>query len=263
MNTQTRPLASRRSFRASGLTAAVFAAVAGASACASSAKADTINLGMTIRDLTPSTNPDFQYVIANDKGLVAPTLGADGTPTYIGPISGTVTTHGPDTFFSWYHDVPGTNMTTTIPITLDNGQPGPGGVYTYSNTSFFPIDNQLLGNYGNSGHNYHFTAQMHAQFTQQPGLTFSFTGDDDVWVFINKQLVIDLGGVHGAQSASVNLDTLGLTTGQVYDFDFFFAERHTTESNLTISTSIVLVPTPGVAALAALGVPMITRRRKR
>jgi fibro-slime domain-containing protein len=82
--------------------------------------------------------------------------------------------------------------------------------------------------------------ELHSSFTYVGGETFSFTGDDDVWVFINNELVIDLGGVHAAMSDSVDLDTLGLIVGETYDFDLFFAERHTTESNFKAETTIVL-----------------------
>lgn len=36
--------------------------------------------------------------------------------------------------------------------------------YVYSNANFFPIDNRLLGNYANSGHNFGFTTEVHTQF---------------------------------------------------------------------------------------------------
>ena len=74
--------------------------------------------------------------------------------------------------------------------------------------------------------------------------------------------MIDLGGVHTAQSASVNLDTLGLTAGQNYSFNLFFAERHTTLSNFSMQTSIQLVPAPGASGVLAIGALVAGRRRR-
>ena len=48
------------------------------------------------------------------------------------------------------------------------------------------------------------------------GQTFYFTADDDLWVYINNQLVIDLGGLHPPLEKNVNLNDLGLTVGQDY-----------------------------------------------
>jgi fibro-slime domain-containing protein len=81
-------------------------------------------------------------------------------------------------------------------------------------------------------------------FTYNGGEVFSFSGDDDVYVYINRNLAIDLGGVHGPEQLSVNLDTLGLTIGQDYSLDVFQAERHTVGSTFRMDTTLQLVATP-------------------
>jgi fibro-slime domain-containing protein len=196
----------------------------------------------TVRDFSQS-HPDFEYVIAVDPGIVQSMLGGDGKPVYAGGTSGTTT--GQANFDQWYRDVAGVNLSIPIEIGLtDQGD----GTYVYDDPAFFPIDGQGLGDEGNA-HNYHFTLELHTQFTYQGGEVFTFRGDDDLFTFVNGRLGIDLGGVHGPLEGSIDLDAmagaLGIVPGGTYDLDFFFAERHTSESNFRIETTIGCFHPPG------------------
>lgn len=224
----------------------------------STAAAHEIKLTGTVRDFKDS-HPDFQTTIANDTNYVSNTLGMDGKPVYIGG-AGTATTSGAANYNQWYNDVPGINMSAPIDLILTNNQATPGGLYSFSDTTFFPIDNQLFGNQGRS-HNYHFTMELHTAFVYEPGLNFNVTADDDLIIFINGQKVLDLGGIHPPLSASYQVDNLGLTVGQTYSFDLFFAERHTTQSTLEFCTNIQFVPEPATMVLAAVGALAAARRR--
>jgi fibro-slime domain-containing protein len=76
------------------------------------------------------------------------------------------------------------------------------------------------------------------QYHAGGGAKLDFLGDDDVWVFVNGKLAIDLGGWHPPQQGSVTLDTsaalLGLVDGQIYELAVFHAERRTTGSSFRI-----------------------------
>lgn len=233
------------------------------------ANATPITLTGTVRDFNSynttyngvAGHSDFEHYLGDDRGIVQTTLGADGRPVYdAGNSNPTVTSAA--SFYQWYHDDPSVNMTGTFDITLNQITPT---TYQFSSNSFFPIDGQLLGQ-TTIGHNFGFTTEFHTMFTYNTANndTFAFTGDDDVFVFINNQLAIDLGGVHGAESNSVDLNLIasnfGLTDGQDYKLDVFQAERHTSGSNFTMTTSLQLetapsgnVPEPASLALLATG----------
>ncbi|RMG98765.1 MAG: fibro-slime domain-containing protein, partial [Deltaproteobacteria bacterium] len=189
-----------------------------------------------IRDFHAS-HPDFESYIGSDPGIVQPDLGPNKKPVYAGQ-AGNPSTSGQANFDQWYNDVPGVNFPIDDAIQLTETMPGQ---WVFDDQSFFPIDGQGFGNEGNV-HNYHFTLELHTTFTYKGGEVFTFRGDDDVFVFMNGKLAIDLGGVHPPQQATIDLDAeaanLGLVVGNTYDLDLFFAERHTTQSSFRIETTI-------------------------
>jgi len=154
-----------------------------------------------------------------------------------------------ETFRQWFRDVPGVNASKAVSIELVREEGTDRYVFddradeTYSSRGgFFPLNDELYGNYQN-GTYYHFTYEIATAFRYQKnaGQVFRFIGDDDVWVFIDGHLVIDLGGVHGALDQTVDLDRLEwLSDGEEYTLHFFFAERHTTKSNFRIETTLQL-----------------------
>ncbi len=145
------------------------------------------------------------------------------------------------TFDQWFNTVAGINQEIPGELSLIELADKPG-VSVFDTNAFFPIDNKGFGNTAGQTHNYHFTTEIHVKFKYELGQEFTFRGDDDLWIFVNGKLALDVGGQHQALLGTIKFDqqaaALGITAGSSYPMDIFHAERQTAESNFRIETNI-------------------------
>jgi fibro-slime domain-containing protein len=219
----------------------------------------TYLMAATVHDMAKS-HPDYgPGGGALKPGMVQNTLGADRKPV---PTAATLNTN--PNFNTWFNSDPAKPMPlkgaeTCVDLEMGKSDDGLWEYDSYGTPvhGYFPVDdfNNLDQNSGPScyqnpttkqyttlpgtdKHNFGFCMESHATFIYKKGQVFEFRGDDDVWVFINGKLALDLGGVHEALPGKINLDTLGLVDGQTYPWDFFFCERKECSSSLRVKTTI-------------------------
>jgi len=242
-----------------------------------------------------SLHPDFNtFQGTGVLGAVGQQLGADGLPVFACDAGADCATNftSAQRFDQWYFDTRGVNLPVVDELTLDAIG---GGAFLFDSADLATTDNgqfdplldtgfqaQTVGAVAVEGHefcdvdlvpdpdgpdtagatprNMSFTTETRFVFEYVGGEAFEFSGDDDVWVFVNNRLVVDLGGLHEVATGSFTLDNAGVATveregpagsaltlaapieidtgmrlNQVYEAVLFHAERHECGSNFKLT----------------------------
>ncbi|MBQ9394419.1 MAG: DUF4215 domain-containing protein [Proteobacteria bacterium] len=229
---------------------------------------------------TTITDFDSQAGCAST-GYVLPDLDTEGKPVLKNDGFGKCFSSRAE-YAMWYRNTPGinkevkhrlylwrtgdskyyfTSYTPTLngaPNTQADGKPFFSG-YTPSSSLqdyFLPLGTTGFGpTHGQEPKNYSFTSEVSTYFQYKGGESLTFSGDDDLWVFLNGHLFVDLGGLHGVQTGTGTLKaekcefknednsisvvtcdkTFNVYDGGIYEMKLFHAERNATGSNFSLT----------------------------
>lgn len=153
----------------------------------------------------------------------------------------------------WFHENPAKNA--PFPFALSMRALG-GDSLGFVDDFFFPLDtlltfsdtaianpffDQQLG-LDLEGHNFGFCLELHGKVQPKIGGRLSVTGDDDTWVFVDSQLMVDMGGTHPAQTRSAPLEPRAGGIGDFLSLDIFHCDRQANESMFALATNVPVVP---------------------
>jgi fibro-slime domain-containing protein len=159
----------------------------------------------------PSSHPDMQrWITGVDQGYVGNAL--------TGPMP-TLSAYGSSRVLQWDWWDPTYQIFSRVDSDAD--------LQANFTSNWFPVTS------GQAGDPYHFAVRWEGQFyvAEDQNYTYSMGSDDDSWLFIDNELVLDLGGVHALTHVNY---TVPLTQGY-HEIDIFFAERHIVQSGFQLN----------------------------
>lgn len=190
--------------------------------------------------------------------MVSPMLDGEKRPAFSGMVIGGSGALSAESFHDWYRD---SDRNTPVLDFLTLDRVGATDSYQFASDAFFPIDNRGFDVPGtptdehyDTDHNYSFTTEIRYWFQYQGNERLQFRGDDDVWVFVDGHLCLDVGGLHSPVEAIMNFANPDedsnatqraivracrdrLRVGGVYEVIVFHAERRCCGSSFRLTLS--------------------------
>jgi fibro-slime domain-containing protein len=124
------------------------------------------------------------------------------------------------------------------------------GFYRMGGKNFFPLDSlrinplfydQILGS-DSIRHNFAFCFVVRGMIQPGPGYQLEAKADDDTWIYVDSQLVVDMGGQHASVADTIHYGSLRVPLPSVVPIDIYHCERHTNEAVFSIRTNTPIYP---------------------